>query len=142
MSSKKRNFKSKESTITHVCKKVMLEQNFSTHMRNIHKSNETRDASQMSITAMFTPEKRPLMEQESSAYSVADINVEEEQVDSLTSLSCQGESAETLELGEIQVCNKSSETDVDMTSIVVEDTYKSTDQPQDRPCQRKVKLAI
>ena len=75
MSSKKRNFKSKESTITcHVCKKVMLEQNFSTHMRNLHKSNETRDASQMSIAAMLTPEKRPRMEQESSAYSVADIN--------------------------------------------------------------------
>ncbi len=54
-------------------------------------------------------------------------------MDSLTSLSCQGESAETLELGEIQVCNKSSETDADMTSIAVEDIYKSTDQPQDRP---------
>ncbi len=64
------------------------------------------------------------MEQESSAYSVANINIEEEQVDSLTSLPCQGERAETLELGEIQVCNKSSKTDADVTSIALEDVYK------------------
>ena len=79
MSSRKRNFKSKESTITcHACKKVMLQQNFSTHMRNIHNSNETRDLSQRSIAAMFYPKKGA--EQAQSP----DINVENEQLDSFT----------------------------------------------------------
>ena len=103
MSSKKRNFKSKESTITcHACKKVMLQQNFSTHMRNIHYSNETRDFSQRSIAAMFISEKRPRAEQAQSP----DINVEDEQLDSFTKSSFSGEVTENLELGEMQDPNQ------------------------------------
>ena len=79
MSSKKHKFKSKEAKITcHICQKVMLKQDFSTHMKDVHASNEMRDASQMSIATMFKPEKRPrLIEQETSA----DIDVEGEQLD-------------------------------------------------------------
>ena len=47
-------------------------------MKDVHASNEMRDASQMSIATMFKPEKRPrLIEQETSA----DIDVEGEQLD-------------------------------------------------------------
>ena len=47
-------------------------------MKDVHASNETRDASQMSIATMFKPKKRPrLIEQETSA----DIDVEGEQLD-------------------------------------------------------------
>ena len=157
MSSKKRNFKSKESTITcHACKKVMLQQNFSTHMRNIHNSNETRDLSQRSIAAMFISAKRPRAEQAQSP----DINVEDEQLDSFTRSSCSGEVTENLELGEMQDpnqrlniftddCNKeSSITDADVTSIVVDDltTFMKAklkiDQNQQKQACWKAKFAV
>ena len=143
MTGKKRSFQSKETTITcHVCKKVMQQQNFSTHMRNIHNSNETRDVSQRSIAAMFTSEKRPRIDQATSA----DMEVEDEQLNLVNSLSCPDEAAVTLMLAEIEdqpslniftddnVCNKeSSETNsADVTSITANDVFKSIaeDQPQ------------
>ena len=47
---------------------------------------------------MFPSEKRPRVEQALSP----NMEAEDEQLDSFTSLSCGGEAAKTLELGEIQ----------------------------------------
>ena len=94
---------------------------------------------------MFPSEKRPRIEQALSP----DMETEDEQLDPFTSLSCPGEAAKTLELGEIQdqglniftddVCNKeSSATDADVTSIAVEDVYEST--AEDRPESTKTDI--
>ena len=108
MSGKKHKFKSQEAKVTcHVCRKVMLKQNFSTHMKDIHGSNETMDASQMSIAAMFKSEiseKRPRLEQETST-DIIDINAEGEEQELFASFSFQDRHDDTLELVESQKDN-------------------------------------
>eukprot|EP00112_Aurelia_sp_Birch-Aquarium-sp1_P001083 Seg11109.2 transcript_id=Seg11109.2/GoldUCD/mRNA.D3Y31 product="hypothetical protein" protein_id=Seg11109.2/GoldUCD/D3Y31 len=54
----------------------MLEQNYSSHMKNIHNSNETRDASQMPITFTFQPKpnKAPRLE-------TVDVDLEQQKSD-------------------------------------------------------------
>ena len=61
MSLHKMKVKSKERRVTcHFCLKTMLEQHFSAHMKTIHKSSETRDASQMPLTLTFQPKPKKM----------------------------------------------------------------------------------